>query len=597
MKRIMDILAGSLIFLLMLFGDILTVQADEAIESEVMVLIDISGTMKEYSSIVKACVEWMGLELSNYDAKVTLKTFADPGVVEEICSAKQIIWEDDETGTFSGNKEDIISLSQYKEKAALKGIQFNKAWTDHKGAFENAVEAMEDSHARFKCIVILSDAKLDYDKNKYRNEDEEKAAEKAAEEEFKNAVNEFAKKPGQKVVLIHFGDKWDMFKGCHEATILPGIDLFKSNDIIEEIVGGAGLKSQDLSITPDGSQVWFTLDSDAYRVIFHVRGDDANSYGKNMSIRVTREGDGKIVKEYDHSHWEGLNLFFYSNLPQGRYAVALPEGEWECEATVRRKILNYDVKVSIEQNQDNIPQQSGVYNITSENFTLNIQVKADRNNEGGDEHSDEMNFLEIDYSIRPVENGQEDDSLDEYDNYKSINSGYNEGSCSFKQEIDLNNVVSELSIGETDSGALNGEYECQIRIRQGDEVCYESKPIIIKADISPSDLLLTTTPSPSDELLEESIIIGDKVDVRTVFQVPDDGMKYYIALNDVKKIELGKKEATVENLNYEDGELSFTKEGHYIISVVSEGGISTGSKIEYDVEPKCWLLRWLDSLF
>lgn len=582
MKRKVGILVGSLIFLLVFINNNLSGQADEIAESEMIVLIDISGTMDKYSDLVKACIEWIGSEMSNYNTKLTLKTFADPGEIGEICSARQIIWEDSETEGVYGNNEDIMTLSQYKEKAALKGIQFNKAWTDHRGAFLNAETEINVSNARFKCIVILSDAKLDYDKTKYKDKDTEKEEEKKAEDEFVESVNRFAKKSGQKVVLIYFGDEWDLFNRCKEANVFSGEKFLKSNEIIEEIMSGVGLKSESVEVDPDGSQARFTLDSDAYRVIFHLRGV-ADSYDKNIDMLMTREEDGRAVKAYDHSQWEGLNLFFYSDLPKGHYVVTLPKGQWEYEATVRRKILSFDIKISVEQNKADILQQNGVYNITSESFTLNVQVKADQN----DGERDEMDYLEIGYSITPIGNRQENDSSDKDGLYGCFNKKYDGSNRNFSQEIDLG----------ADNIALNGEYECRITIRQGDEVCCESEPILIKVDAASSNDMLETTPHP-DETLEVNIVTGDKIDVRTVFQIPDDGMKYYIALNGAKKIYLGEDTVvTVDNLHYENGELSFKKVGHYTISVVSESGIDTGLKIDYNVTSKCWLLELWNAVF
>lgn len=567
MKWKKSFLVKALVFLCVFYRNCIISHAEEFHDGEVIILVDVSGTMQRFSDTVEVYAEYLENSLKDSGVKVTWKAFANPGYIEPIYYE----WTDD------GNEKRLITEDG-------KCIEFDEDWTDHKGAFEYAVNEIEHSEAQWKSIVMLSDAILDYDNDEYDKKEDEEAAEEKAKNEFVEMVNKFAEKPGQRVVLVYFGNTCDLFKRCEEKAIvlngekipengLSEADRLKINkELMEKVVNktleGVGFESDKSQVSVGGNQAGFSLDKDAYRVILSIHSTGSDS--KNMDISIKREDNGQTVEPYSCSQRENSGLFYLADVQKGKYVVTFPEGEWQCDVNVYRKISIYDVVVSVMQDNNKVAKEGDKYCVDSGNFILDIQVKTNQDGES------ETNLIEILYGIVPV--GDWELSTSE-NNYESVNGALNEDSGSFQPLVSLE----------------DGEYECRVKIKDGQKVVYESESTFIRVDtLSPTP---TPTPTPTSDIIEEKCIYtGEMIDVRADFEVPEDDGIYYIKLDgeDFARID---GENTGGDVQYKNGKLSFAKKGTYKVSVVLEGDLNFEKEKRYKVDVKCWLKKIWDMLF
>lgn len=553
-----------LIFLYGLFSSDILSLAEEPMNGEVIILIDVSGTMQQFSDSVKRYADFLDKDLRDTGIKVTWKAFADPGYIKTICSGR---------------------LTEENGKANLDNLEFKEEWTDHKGALEDTIKEMEQSDAQWKCIVMLSDALLDYDNKEYGDSEEEERAENQAKDNFVQMVDEFAKEPSQKVVLVYFGDECGLFERCRRADVLEGgrapgnialaTEVLEENqelteDVLDNILEGTGLESHKVPVEMEGNQARFKLDEDAYRMVFRIRG--SGTADEKMDISMMRE-DGEIVEEYSRSRWANMGLFFFADVQAGNYTVNLPDGEWECAMTVRKKVSVYDVEVSILQGNIRIREEESIFYVNDSHFTLDIQVKTNQDKEDGSDRSGELNSLGIRYSIVPAVSG-ETNVLD--DSYKDVSSGYHEDSDSFQQEVNVD--------------MLDGDYECRIRIMEGEKIEYESIPYCIRF-IGP------TTPPTTEPPPEENIYTEDDIDLRDEFGIPEERGNYYIKINGEDFAHINGENTGRRDVRYKNGKLKFMEKGSYEVSVILEGDMSFKMEKKYNVSEKCLFMKLWEMIF
>ena len=302
-----EIRAGILIFLILsvLSGWGILGQAKERAYAEVVVLVDVSGTMQKFHDDIMQYAEAVDSFFADSDINVTWKAFADSGYIETI---------------------DIGQLLEWKE--------FDKEWTDHKGAMEDAVQMLEESDAGFKCIVMLSDAWLDYNDS---IEDVENL-ERKAENEFVSMTDGFAEKPNQAVVLVCFGEGNSLFDRCKYANVLDSLGSGMLEAVLDSTLEGAGLERQkEPMAAPEGEQkydwkAWkkvsiYEVEASVLQSGAPVREEDGiycvNDSSFTLVIRVKTEDENNECGDLTYSDVR------YSIVPQGQEEATASSGSYQ----------------------------------------------------------------------------------------------------------------------------------------------------------------------------------------------------------------------------------------------------------------------------
>ena len=222
------IIAISLVCLL-LFVFVTESRAEETTNGEIIILIDASGSIEGYKNEIREWAEKLGAYVQGMEITVELRSFGNPG--NNSSHYRKIIenpTEHDEDSAESNKKSD---LEMYMD--ALEGIGSSDAWTDQKGAMEKAIQTLNSSSAPKRCIIMLSDGKLDYEND--ANENDARAA-------FAEAVDAFAREKNNEVILVQFGSGDEIFKLCSEATVLDGREF--SEPALQEISESLGIKME-----------------------------------------------------------------------------------------------------------------------------------------------------------------------------------------------------------------------------------------------------------------------------------------------------------------------------------------------------------------
>lgn len=280
-------------------------QAEGSAYAEVVVLVDVSGTMQKYHDSIMQYAEVLDRFLAGSDINITWKAFADPGNIETIDINQLLGWE-----------------------------EFTEKWTDHKGAMEDAVHMLEESDAAFKCIVMLSDAQLDYDDN---IEDVD-CLEREAEKQFVELTNAFAQKAKQMVVLVCFEETHPqneecLFKRCKDANVWDGLERGMLEGVLDSTLKGAGLERQEEPMSvPEGEggydrENWkkvsiYEVEASIQQGGAPVREEDGTCYVNDSSFTLV------IRVETEDEDTESKNL----NLLDVRYSI-VPKEQEEAKAS------------------------------------------------------------------------------------------------------------------------------------------------------------------------------------------------------------------------------------------------------------------------
>lgn len=366
-------------------------RAIESLNSELIILIDISGTMDEsWDSVVQWANE-IGIYAQNMGIEFHVKCFGDIGKVQDLYN-----------GTIDNNTiEDYI-----KE---MKKLKPNEKWTDQAGAIEEAIAVMKESHADKKCIVMLSDGRLDYidsDENSNANEEEGKSR-------FINAVNKFSMEANQSIVLIEFEDGSEVdetkekyiFTGLDKAVTLQTVSKSSNEGLLKQtlplLFEKFGLKLNEILLNKEGNQITFTSEKDTVRIIIIIEMLD-NIMDKTLMDPIIIKKDN-IEIEADISQWHD-NLFslILEESGKGNYIVTLPDGNKKCRGVymVREEMSDIQSTVIQDETQSQIDknEEDESESPSMSESTVKVKEKINIKEEFGIE-DDEYNEDDEEYYI------------------------------------------------------------------------------------------------------------------------------------------------------------------------------------------------------
>ena len=539
----------------------------EIIDGELVILIDDSGSVSAFREAINQWAERVGFFAQDTGIKVTVKSFDDIGNINQLFNGRI-------SSSAGTGKEGSGRLDEYL--SALKKMKYDKAYTDQKGAFAQSVSFMETSRAKWKCIVMLSDAKLDY-----RTDSDEKAA----KDQFVEDVKAFAQGKNQEVILVGFGNDTGLFEACEGANVLFGgseTDLLE--DALSKVFTGLGYRNESIPVTVEKNQMKFTLNRDVFRLVLVLKSS-GNIEKSVLDTLIVERADGKTIKEYSSSLAGNSCILYFPDAQKGNYIVTLPGRDWKCYVAAQDKIMVYDVNLFVTPNEgiDSGEEGISIYTIRQENFILEAKIKTTPN--------DDNIYLNAQYCIMPVGQGEQisqKDSNDKY-TYKEF-ARYSSESSGFRQEINLrtNQGIDQAA----SSDVLNGQYICQVVVNQGKIGSFESEPIILKVEIPVSTSTPTSQPDPKKILK----YVGDTIDIREEWNLPKDTGDCYITLDGEKVFEID-GEGSSKGCTYKDEKLTFKEVKSYTVGIVTAQDETIGNDICYEVrkKPSCWesFFNWL----
>ena len=510
------------------------------IDGELVILIDNSKSIT--SELQKDIKEW-ATEIGAY--------IQDTGIVVHLVSFDGI---DSVHELYSG---EIISEKNEEFKKyvdSLEELHFDKQWTDQAGAFKNAVELLKQSKAGKKCIVMLSDAELSY---------EDTTKEEEGKRQFKEGVEGFADpKTNQKVILIGFGDNIGLFEGLKNAILLsPNQEQEQSQKQLEEglqeVFEGLGVIIKKDSLTIEEHQVTFNLEKDYYRVVLNVMSSndtiDENLADAITVSRETEEGLEKVENSFISSIGDSCYIYFF-HLITGDYIISLPD-DWECHIIKQQKVVVNDIMLSAISKNGDVICEGEIYQIYEDNFMLRIEVGIK-----DAELIQDLQHLLYEYRIVPVE---EDIQKVDINEDGPLEESYNKVNVSPDK-----NGVCEQSIEISQLG--DGKYNCQVRILQGGVECASAK-IMINVDSSHEQDMVDNLVTEDEKLPAK---IGETINVREVFDVPDDGC-FEIKVNEETEIRCNGYKKT-DDFEYANENLTFFETGDYkVVCIDTENNIKT----------------------
>ena len=544
------IIAISLVCLL-LFVFVTESRAEETTNGEIIILIDASGSIEGYKNEIREWAEKLGAYVQGMEITVELRSFGNPG--NNSSHYRKIIenpTEHDEDSAESNKKSD---LEMYMD--ALEGIGSSDAWTDQKGAMEKAIQTLNSSSAPKRCIIMLSDGKLDYEND--ANENDARAA-------FAEAVDAFAREKNNEVILVQFGSGDEIFKLCSEATVLDGREF--SEPALQEISESLGIKMEkgegEKQVDDQGNtQITFQLEEkDYYRVILNIRATGGGEMSRKILDEIT-VSKGEVTIEKDAFSLLSQSCYIYIDDPApGNYTVSLPDGEWDFYYVSQEKIKVREIYLSVLQEGRPAEYDGDAYQISGTECILEIEVSSDP--------SEQLQKENVQYRIFQFGGG-----------YQGI------------QGSGENGIYVQPLI-------LNGDdeiYECQVKVCQG-TMEEESDIIKIKINMQPS-----STPSCSSvDCQEIQKEVGESIHVRTEFDVDDNEKDYFVFINGdrVFQIDVNSAKDEAGTWKYEKGELTFLEEMEYVVEVKNDG-VSRGIR-QYNVQDvSFWekIKQWFAGLF
>lgn len=375
-----------LVCILLLAGSMSTVMAQEIKDEtekkvELIVLLDTSGTMNEERKNRE--IEW----------------------AQQICAAGAYIDINISFVCFN----DEINMQEYDSKVisntdpqtclnALSGISPTGGTTDLYGAMEWAVNTMEQNDADIKCIVMLSDGRLDLvgrEDNGTPYELEDYEIEKL--NEFENLVLDFNKSENQTIVLVEFdglseeydnkltikGEEKNLFQSLKNEGI---IYFYWKDQASEAIYKIFELINYPLTSGEEGesanNKIDFEVGDNCYRVIVNIRNKNTGLSQNNAdSIKLTQMNkDGNIP--IDKVLFANRFAFLYINeLKEGNYTITLPNGNWNYSIMYQNKAILDGVELIVMQDGSEATINTDydtnwpVYTVNQDEFSLEIELK------------------------------------------------------------------------------------------------------------------------------------------------------------------------------------------------------------------------------
>lgn len=525
-------------------------RAEEGAGTEVVILIDTSASMQELWTGVMEWAERIGVYSQDTGIKLRMKSFdvreREPGEIfyGEISSA-------------AGN------LTEYMEDMKALGTPDGRG-TDHLGAIDDAVEIMNKSSAERKCIVILSDGKLDYSvdgEDGHARETEEKEA----KESFRNCAESFAEEEGQEIVLIGFGRELDLFENINGATYISG-DLLTDEEIntfLKEIFGKLDIALEEIELEKDGEKLKFSLDGGYYRTIIGLSSENGEVDSEQFRYLLENEY-GPIIPEWISPLSHSCYLYF-SNLEKGSYQLTMPAGEWRHSLITQKKVEVSNIDLTIEEDENCIYNPSeNVYCLKEPVCVLSIKVSTRLK-----EQLQELNMVNAYYVM----------AWDDGESCKDITS---------KNENGTYHVEATLDGG-------SGEYDCWVGIRQGTS-SYESNQIRIKVESdSVSDSESEKLTPVSDGPVERSML--ECIDLSEYFGTDKENSDKFVYVECEKVCAFGKtgtsKNGTCE---YANNKIVFYKEDTYQVSLRDKD--DSGMVIDFVIKDnRSWWRKLWDNFF
>lgn len=313
-------------------------KAMEDIDSELIILVDASETMKNSWDDVARWVNEIGIYAQNTGIRVHLKWFGGKG----------------EEDTLYNGRIESDNIIEYIDR--LKKIGPDKLYTDQKGAIKEAIKIMDESNASKKCIVMLSDGRLDY----VENEDEE-----IAKKEFEKEVNKFSAGDNQSVVLIEFegtivGEDTYIFGNLDEKVEWKKIDKDKNEILMKEILSllfeKLGVKINKISFSMNKNQIQFNSAQDAFRIIVMIEILDYAIEKDYLNSIIVERDDSEIKPVVSQQYNNFIYLIFEEDgIKEYKYKIVLSDENVSCRGIYMRK--NISDTQPITTTEDDIQNQ------------------------------------------------------------------------------------------------------------------------------------------------------------------------------------------------------------------------------------------------
>lgn len=545
MKHIMTkkyIMVTAVLVCLLLFFFASESRAGEPEKGEVVILIDSSGSVRGHEDEIREWAESLGAYVQGMGVCVDLRSFGNPGNIKNLYRDVIEISEKD------NEKSD---LEIYMD--ALSVVGADDKWTDQKGAMEDAIQTLNSSDAQKKCIIMLSDGRLDY-------ESDEK--EEDARDEFVSMVDDFAREKDHEIILVRFGLEDEIFKRCREATVLEGKEFLEP--ALQEISKELGIKVEKGAGERQGdNQISFQLEEkDYYRVILNIRAaSNEKKISREEIDEITVFNEGNLLKKDACSLLDHSCYIYLENPAPGNYTVSLPDNKWNFYYVSQEKIKVSDIYLSVLQDGKAVEEKEGIYQICGEKCTLEIEISSDP--------AGQLQSGNVQYRVF---------GLDE--KYKGV------------QGSSKNGIYEQALV-------LNGDeevYECQVKVQQG-EMEEESEIISIKVNKTPPP-----TPSPTSVIspTKSDKVVGEAFNLKSEFGVNDSEENCFVYMDGEKVFQMNTSAAADAEgaWKYENGELTFLKEMEVTVEVKSDER-SWGIK-EYIVKDDSFctkIKKWFEEMF
>lgn len=372
-KRICILITCVVLLLMQLTSYAQQTAPDTTVESEIVILLDQSGSMKtgylpdSSVSCASKAGEWtqeLCLLLAKTPVSLRVMTF------DEIC--ERLIENDNMA--FSS----LESLEEDLDK--IRSVEYNGEYTDHLCALKTASggdsggNGSENSSAK-RSYVIISDGLLDIPEDT-QNET--------------NAVNEFQllckelSQEGNCIYLIGLGTELDMF---NELNGIEGITVMQNEDV--NLIKLSSMLLSDIGYTVNGEDALsasrsfrLTVNENYEKIIINISGSPskeselAESIENHIYLSYCCDENGKeeIINVPQIS--SAATTFLYLDHPEQReYIIHLPAGKWEYRIRYVKKAVVHGMNLSLLVNGQQVSQENGIYNVADEdNLSLSIQV-------------------------------------------------------------------------------------------------------------------------------------------------------------------------------------------------------------------------------
>lgn len=509
--------------------------ASETVDREIVILIDMSRSMDNAWEEAKKWALEMGM-LFNADVKLNLVGFG--GETDEM----ETIYE----GVLADPND-----KEYERK--VNSLAAHTKYTDQKGALDEAIKILQDSDAKMKCIIMLSDGLLDY-KN---NEDEE-----AAGKEFKNEVEKFEEKENQKICLVQFdsndADGIDVFNGFSEkilfrsdadpANILSEESLL--NEVTQELFDALDLPAEQDALIFENNHTQFDLETNCDRVLLTIKSQNGSIRNDVLDTVVVMSQTAK-VKPHGYSIIKDHLLLYYNQLEAGRYTLTMPEGHWMGYMTYMEKMEIQSINLSILQDNTELKlNQDGAYELEDgKNYQLKVKVEVQKT-----EQLKALDNAAMTCILIPAGDGNE--------TKYTIPEKKGSGVYSFPLNLQYGGNNNKVS------------YQCYVEIQYGN-VSERSERITI---------ISKSTTEPADESISKKVYTREPINVCEDLQIlNDENYTIYITMDGKTNTVDSENLYTEEEYDFQNGKITFKKEGAYLISAkIKDGEMIKDGEVSYE---------------